>query len=286
MAAKKGGLGRGFNSLLDENATDSEQVVTLKINEIEPGSEQPRRVFDEEALLELSESIKLHGLLQPILVRPLLNGRYEIIAGERRWRACRLAQLEEIPVIVKALDAQSAGEIAMIENLQREDLNPVEEAFGYRSLMDKYGLTQETVSIRVGKSRSAVANALRLLNLPENILAALSEGSISAGHARAILATDTDGHREILFKMALEGANVRELEAAAKAFAKGASGKKSPTPPKPTFFSEVELSLKNELGRRVTVKAGKGESGTITLEFYSKQELTDFANKLAGKKQP
>ena len=139
MAAKKGGLGRGFNSLLDENATASEQVVTLKINEIEPGSEQPRRVFDEEALLELSESIKLHGLLQPILVRPLLSGRYEIIAGERRWRACRLAELEEIPVIVKALDAQSAGEIAMIENLQREDLNPVEEALGYRSLMDKYG---------------------------------------------------------------------------------------------------------------------------------------------------
>ncbi len=284
MAAKKGGLGRGFNSLLDENATDSEQVITLKINEIEPNREQPRRVFDQEALSELSESIKLHGLLQPILVRPLLSGRYEIIAGERRWRACRLAELEEIPVIVKALDAQSAGEIAMIENLQREDLNPVEEALGYRSLMDKYGLTQETVSLRVGKSRSAVANSLRLLNLNDNMLAALAEGSITAGHARAILAADTDAHRDILFKMAMEGANVRELEAAAKALAKGASSKKPSSHSKPPFFSEVELSLKNELGRRVIVKPGKGEKGTITLEFYSKQELTDFANKLAGKK--
>lgn len=284
MAAKKGGLGRGFNSLLDENATDSEQVVTLKINEIEPNREQPRRVFDQEALSELSESIKLHGLLQPILVRPLLSGRYEIIAGERRWRACRLAELEEIPVIVKALDAQSAGEIAMIENLQREDLNPVEEALGYRSLMDKYGLTQETVSSRVGKSRSAVANSLRLLNLNDNMLAALAEGSITAGHARAILAVDTDAHRDILFKMAMEGAIVRELEAAAKALSKGASSNKPLSPSKPTFFSEVELSLKNELGRRVIVKPGKGEKGTITLEFYSKQELTDFANKLAGKK--
>ena len=285
MAAKKGGLGRGFNSLLDENATDSEQVVTLNINEIEPGSEQPRRVFDEEALSELSESIKLHGLLQPILVRPLLNGRYEIIAGERRWRACRLAELKEIPVIVKSLDAQSAGEIAMIENLQREDLNPVEEALGYRSLMDKYGLTQETVSLRVGKSRSAVANALRLLNLPDNMLDALSKGVISSGHARAILSAETDSNREVLFKMALDGANVRELEAAAKAFGKGSSKKSSSSASsKPTFFSEVELSLKNELGRRVCVKPGKGETGTITIEFYSNEELTDFANKLAGKK--
>ena len=172
----------------------------------------------------------------------------------------------------------------MIENLQREDLNPVEEALGYRSLMDKYGLTQETVSSRVGKSRSAVANSLRLLNLNDNMLAALAEGSITAGHARAILAADTDAHRDILFKMAMEGANVRELEAAAKALSKGASSKKSSSPSKPTFFSEVELSLKNELGRRVIVKPGKGEKGTITLEFYSKQELTDFANKLAGKK--
>lgn len=284
MAVKKGGLGRGFNSLLDENATDSEQVIILKINEIEPNKEQPRRAFDEESLSELSESIKLHGLLQPILVRPLLSGRYEIIAGERRWRACRLAELEEIPVIVKSLDAQSAGEIAMIENLQREDLNPVEEALGYRSLMDKYGLTQETVATRMGKSRSAVANALRLLNLPENILAALQQGSISAGHARAILVAETDAHRNILFKMALDGSNVRELEAAAKALSKGASNKRTPSPVKPTFFREVELSLKNELGRRVSVKPTKGEKGTITLEFFSKQELAEFANKLAGKK--
>lgn len=173
----------------------------------------------------------------------------------------------------------------MIENLQREDLNPVEEALGYRSLMDKYGLTQETVSLRVGKSRSAVANALRLLNLPDNMLEALSSGVISSGHARAILSAETDSKREMLFKMALDGANVRELEAAAKTFGKGTSKKGSSSASgKPKFFSEVELSLKNELGRRVCVKPGKGETGTITIEFYSNEELTDFANKLAGKK--
>ncbi len=283
--AKKGGLGKGFNLLLDENATDNEQVVTVNINEIEPNRDQPRKVFDEAALNELADSISVHGLIQPILVRPLLNGRYSIIAGERRWRACRIAGIDDIPVIVKALDEKSSEEIAMIENLQREDLNPVEEALGYKNLIERHNLTQEDLSVRVGKSRSAIANALRLLNLPENMLEALSLGQITAGHARAILSTDNASHRELLFKMALEGNNVRTLEAAAKSLQKGGSGKVKPQPAlKPTFFSEVELSLKNELGRKVTVKSSGGERGTITLEFYNADELKSFANKLAGKK--
>ena len=283
--AKKGGLGKGFDLLLDENATDNEQVVTVNINEIEPNRDQPRKVFDEAALNELADSISVHGLIQPILVRPLLSGRYSIIAGERRWRACRIAGLTEIPVIVKALDEKSSEEIAMIENLQREDLNPVEEALGYKNLIERHNLTQEDLSARVGKSRSAVANALRLLNLPENMLDALSMGQITAGHARAILSTDNASHRELLFKMALEGNNVRTLEAAAKSLSKGGNGKVKPQPAaKPTFFKEVELSLKNELGRKVTVKSNGGERGTITLEFFNADELKSFANKLAGKK--
>ena len=228
--AKKGGLGKGFDLLLDENATDNEQVVTVNINEIEPNRDQPRKVFDEAALNELADSISVHGLIQPILVRPLLSGRYSIIAGERRWRACRIAGLNDIPVIVKALDEKSSVEIAMIENLQREDLNPVEEALGYKNLIERHSLTQEDLSARVGKSRSAIANSLRLLNLPENMLEALSMGQITAGHARAILSTDNESHRSLLFKMALEGNNVRTLEAAAKSLQKGGSGKVKPQP--------------------------------------------------------
>ncbi len=283
--AKKGGLGKGFDLLLDENATDNEQVVTVNINEIEPNRDQPRKVFDEAALNELADSISVHGLIQPILVRPMLNGRYSIIAGERRWRACRIAGLTEIPVIVKALDEKSSEEIAMIENLQREDLNPVEEAMGYKNLIERHGLTQEDLSARVGKSRSAVANCLRLLNLPENMLEALSLGQINAGQARAILSVENESHKSLLFKMALEGNNVRTLEAAAKSLSKGGSGKVRPQPAlKPTFFSEVELSLKNELGRKVSVKSTGGQRGTLTVEFYNADELKSFANKLAGKK--
>lgn len=283
--AKKGGLGKGFDLLLDENATDNEQVVIVNLNEIEPNKDQPRKVFDEEALNELADSISVHGLIQPILVRPLLNGRYSIIAGERRWRACRIAGLTEIPVIIKALDEKSSEEIAMIENLQREDLNPVEEALGYKNLMEKHNLTQDDLSKRVGKSRSAVANALRLLNLPENMLEALSLGQITAGHARAILSTENASHRALLFKMALDGNNVRTLEAAAKSLAKGGDGKVKPVPSsKPNFFKEVEISLKSELGRKVSIKSSGGERGTLTVEFLNMDELKEFANKLANKK--
>ncbi|MBR3968643.1 MAG: ParB/RepB/Spo0J family partition protein [Clostridia bacterium] len=279
MAVKKGGLGRGLESLFNENATDEKGVVTLRLSEIEPNRNQPRTNFDEDALSELADSIQKHGLIQPIVVRPTSSGVYQIVAGERRWRACRMAGLSEVPVVIKELDDKNYYEIALIENLQREDLNAVEEAQGYRTLIDAYGLTQEQVAESVGKSRSAVTNALRLLSLDETALKALENGKITAGHARAILAADTKEKAVEMLKAALAGASVRELEAMAKSKVK--AHKSTPPTVKNNFYSEVEISLKNELGRKVEIKSkGKGK-GTITLEFYSDEELADFARKLS-----
>lgn len=279
MAVKKGGLGRGLDALFNENATDSEGAVEVKLYEIEPNRNQPRRDFDEEAISELAESIKKHGLIQPIVVRPTAQGTYQIIAGERRWRACREAGLSTAPVIIKEVDDREYMELALIENLQREDLNAVEEALGYRSLIDGYGLTQEAVADSVGKSRSAVTNALRLLNLDEQSLEALRYGKISAGHARALLAAESDEKRREMLKAALDGASVRELEAMSKS---KVAPKKATTKIKNTFYSEVEISLKNELGRKVNIKPTSKGKGTITIEFYSDDELADFAKKIVG----
>lgn len=282
MATKKGGLGRGLDALFNENAADSEGAVAVKLTEIEPNRDQPRKDFDEEALGELAESIAKHGLIQPIVVRPNTSGTYKIIAGERRWRACRMAGLEVVPVIIKEVDDKALMELALIENLQREDLNAVEEALGYRSLIDTYGLTQEQVAEQMGKSRVAVTNTLRLLNLKENELDALREGAISAGHARALLSCENDELRKEMLKAAKEGASVRQLEAMVKAVR---TEKLTPPNPKKTlhkdnFYNEVEFSLKNELGRKVYIKPTGEGKGTITLEFFSKEELSDFAKKL------
>ncbi len=280
MVVKKGGLGRGLESLFNENATDNNGVVTLRITEIEPNRNQPRTDFDETALAELAESIKTHGLIQPIVVRPVSTGAYQIVAGERRWRACRMAGLTEVPVIIKELDDRKYFEIALIENLQREDLNPVEEASGYRSLIDNYGLTQEQVAESVGKSRSAVTNMLRLLSLNKSALDALKNNEITAGHARAILSAKTDDAAAKMLEAAKAGASVRDLENMAKAAEKSQKPKKQTQ--KNTFYSEVEISLKAELGRKVEIKStGKGK-GTITLEFYNDSELADFAKKIVG----
>ena len=189
--AKQRGLGKGLEALFADNDTAGEQgAVTLKLSEIEPNREQPRKRFDEEALTQLAESIRIHGVIQPLLVRPAAGGTYQLVAGERRWRAARMAGLTEVPAVIKELSEQEAMELALIENLQREDLNPIEEALGYQELMDAYGFTQEQVAKRVGKSRSAVANALRLISLPEEIRPMLEDGSLSAGHARALLSLD------------------------------------------------------------------------------------------------
>ena len=188
MAGKRSGLGRGLDALFVDNATQDSERMTLRISEVEPNRDQPRRAFDETALNELADSIREHGVMQPILVRPLTAGGYQIVAGERRWRAAKLAGLTEIPAVVKELTELAAMELALVENLQREDLNAVEEALGYRKLMDSFSLTQEQVAAKVGKSRPAVANALRLLQLPEKVLQLLRDGKLSAGHARALAA--------------------------------------------------------------------------------------------------
>ena len=279
MAVKKGGLGRGLDALFSENATDEGKLSELDIHEIEPNREQPRKDFDEEALNELADSISVHGLLQPIVVRPRASGRYEIIAGERRWRACRIAGLTRVPAVIKELDEQSAAEIALVENLQREDLTAYEEALGYSTLIEKFGLTQEDAAARVGKSRAAVANALRLLKLEKKILDALREGKITAGHARALLAVE-DEKRDELFQLALNGASVRTLEALAS---KKPAVQKKKEEKISNFEKEVALSLKEVLHRPVKITASKNGKGTLTIEFYSKDELADFAKRLAGK---
>lgn len=279
MAVKKGGLGRGLEALFNENASDQGGSVLVNINDIEPNREQPRKDFDEESLSELAESIAEHGLIQPIVVKPETNGRYSIIAGERRWRACRMAELYEVPVIVKDVDPQELMELALIENLQREDLNAVEEALGYRALIESFGLTQEELAKRMGKSRTAVTNTLRLLNLTEDELQALRTGAISAGHARALLSVEDEQLREQLFQMAIDGASVRELEKLAAKQKKGKSTTTAKT--KDTFYSEVELSLKNELHRKVVITPTGNGKGKITIEFFSDDELSDFARRLA-----
>lgn len=282
MAAKKSGLGRGLTSLFDENASENEGAVKVNINDIEPNRDQPRKDFDETTLSELAESISQHGLIQPIVVKPTLDGRYSIVAGERRWRACRMAGLNEVPVVIKEADEQTLMEIALIENLQREDLNAVEEALGYRSLIDTYGLTQEEVAKKMGKSRSAVTNALRLLALGDNELEALRRGTISAGHARALLSCEDEALRAKMLLAAADGASVRELEKAAAASKKAKNAKAKENTPKPTFYSEVELSLKSEMRRKVHINPSGNGKGTLTVEFFSDDELVEFAKRLAG----
>lgn len=280
MAVKKGGLGRGLDALFNENSTENGGVINVSLNDIEPNREQPRKDFDEEAISELAESIAEHGLIQPIVVKPETNGRYSIIAGERRWRACRIAGLYEVPVVIKDADPQELMELALIENLQREDLNAVEEALGYRSLIDSFGLTQEEVAKRMGKSRTAVTNALRLLNLTDEELQALRMGAITAGHARALLSVEDEALRRQMLELATNGASVRELEKMATKAKKGkTSAKKAQA--KPTFYSEVELSLKNELHRKVNITPTGDGKGKITIEFFSDEELSDFARRLA-----
>ncbi len=277
MAQNKG-LGKGLNSLFDIN-TEESGVTEVMLSEIEPNRDQPRKDFDQTALNELADSIRKHGLLQPILVRSKPSGGYEIIAGERRWRASRIAELRTVPVVIKEMSEREVMEVALIENLQREDLNAVEEALGYRSLMVSYGLTQEQVAEAMGKSRSAVANTLRLLELTPTETEYLKTGKISAGHARTLLSAEKGSAlRADMLKAAIAGASVRELELMLK------SGKSSAKKVKEvsldTFYKEVELAVKNELGRSVKIALKGKEKGTLTIEFYNKKELEDFAKRL------
>lgn len=279
MSAQKKGLGRGLEGLFDENAAENAGAVEIRLSEIEPNRNQPRKDFDEQALGELAESIANHGLIQPIVVRPTAAGTYQIVAGERRWRACRMAGLDFVPAVIKELDDKAYYETALIENLQREDLNALEEARGYKTLIDNYGLTQEQVAKSVGKARVTVTNALRLLSLTGKEQEALASGKISAGHARALLSCEVSGLRENMLAAAIGGASVRELEKMAKT---PVSRAKKTEPKRDTFYDEVAIALKNTLHRKVNIKPKENGKGTVTLEFYSKDELAEFARKLSA----
>ena len=279
--AKKAALGKGLGALMLENTTeDMVATNTLPISEITPNKDQPRKTFDEAALEELAESIKQHGVLQPLLVRPLPNGGYQLVAGERRWRASRKAGLREVPVVVKELTDTETMEIAIIENLQREDLNPIEEAEGLQALIDKCGFTQEEVAASVGKSRPAIANSLRLLRLPEEVRELTRDGKISAGHARALISLDNDAliveAAENVIKNKL---TVRDVERLAKTQDKGKIVSQKRYKRRDSFYDEVELTLSEVLGRKVKVYNGKGK-GTLEIEFYSQEDLKNIANKL------
>lgn len=278
--AKKG-LGSGLDTLFMDNTNDIQVKKTLRTSEIEPNRDQPRKVFSDEAIAALADSIREYGVLQPILVRPLGTGMYQIVAGERRWRAARMLGLDEVPVNIKELSDLEAMQIAIVENLQRENLNPLEEASGYSELIEKFGMTQEKVAKLVGRSRSAVANAVRLLTLPESVQKMVENGDLSAGHARALLAFDDE---ELLIataqKAAGGGLTVRQVE-------KIVQKSTEETPEKPAsdtkidnYFKEMEISLNETLGRKVKVDYGKNK-GALILEFYDKDDLAELASKLA-----
>ena len=273
------GLGTGLGALLGDEAMDEPQGGSyLPIEKIEPRADQPRSDFDQEALEELAESIRQHGMIQPVTVRKLDGGYYQIIAGERRWRAARMAGLREIPVRILDVDDQETAELALIENLQREDLNPVEEAQGYRALMDGYGLTQEKVAQRVGRSRPVIANALRLLNLPESVQEMLSSGELTLSHARAILELQSAADQETAAQQTVErGLSVRETTALVKKLAsagKSSKEKKDPriAPDGVDYMAQVEKELTDIMGRRVKIAAGS-KRGKFEIEYYDREDF-------------
>lgn len=280
MANKQSGLGKGLKALMLENSSDNMTSENkLPINEIVPNKDQPRKTFDQGALQELADSISQHGVLQPLLVRPLPEGGYQLVAGERRWRASKMAGLKEVPVVIKELSDIETMEIAIIENLQREDLNPIEEAEGLQALIDRCGFTQEDVAVSVGKSRSAIANSLRLLKLPQEVRDMTRNGEITAGHARALLAFDNEAMiYEAAQNIIKNNLSVREVERLVKMTEKPSKTRTS-SRRRDSFYDEVELSLTEVLGRKVKVYNGRGK-GTLEIEFYSAEDLKEIANKL------
>lgn len=274
MAKAKGGLGKGLDALFVDNNTDTQTPTSLSLGEIEPNRDQPRKHFEATALSDLADSIRQHGVLQPLVVRPMPNGSYQLVAGERRWRAARMAGVNQVPVIIRELTDKEAMEITLIENLQREDLNPMEEAAGYRELMEKFNLTQEQASQRVGKSRPVIANALRLLTLPLAVRQMVQEGRLSAGHARCLSALEDE--EEIVTaanEMIEKGLSVRQAEALVKHLK---AEKKEPAKEKTawnnSYYTEVQLALGQSLSRKVQV-TGDQQKGKLILEFYGQDDL-------------
>ena len=287
MASKKpSGLGRGLGALLGDDVmnADAQTVTTLPIAEVESNSAQPRKYFDDAALAELAESIRLHGLIQPLTVRKLSSGYYQIIAGERRWRAARLAGLKEVPVVVMEADDRKAAELAMIENLQREDLNPMEEALGYQALIQQYHMTQEEAAARVGKSRPAVANSLRLLELDPSVQQQVVEGRLSAGHARALVPLSPALQVRAAGTILQGGLSVRQTETLAKRLAAEKKAKRSPAANQVNYAAEAQQSLSSALGRKVRIVTGRNK-GRIELEYYGMDDLNDLLEALALLKQ-
>ena len=298
MAVKRSALGRGLDSLFEDNGIEEQTAASsnlkLRIMDCEPNKEQPRHSFDETALAELSKSIAEHGVLQPILVRPIPGGAYQIIAGERRWRAARAAGLSEIPAVIREMTEEEAMAAALIENLQREDLNPMEEALGYHTLMTTFRLTQEEAAERLGKSRPAVANALRLLRLPEAVREMVRDGRLNAGHARTLLGLTYSIHTEEVAEQIIEeDLSVRETERLVKSYNRTPMGEPEPDettvrinemfglPRRHSFFDEVELSLAQALGRKIkVVTTGKEEKGQIVIDFFERDDLQRIAKAL------
>lgn len=277
MPPKKGGLGRGIDALFVDNSVEeleeNKNIVTLNIGDIEPNRSQPRKSFDDASLAELAGSISEHGVLQPLIVRPTADGSYQLVAGERRWRASRIAGLTEVPVIVRSLTDSEVAVIALIENLQREDLNPIEEAEGIAKLIEDYGFTQAQAAEKLGKSRPAVTNALRLTALPEKVRGLVSDDFLSAGHARTLLGLeDKSKIEEAAETVVAKKMSVRETEKLVKQLNSAAGRKKQREKQRDSFYSEVELSLSDALGRKVTVKESS-KGGKIEFDFFDKDDL-------------
>ncbi len=283
--ARQSGLGRGLDALFAETITLNENedrtVKRVKITEIEPDKNQPRKIFDEEKLTELADSIKENGIITPLIVRKEENGRYKLIAGERRWRAARRAGLDEVDVYIREIDDATADLYALVENLQRVDLNPLEEANGYKLLMEKYHLTQESVAEQVGKSRPAVTNSLRLLSLPVEIMPMLENGTLSAGQARTLLGYDDE---EVMIRAAREAAvkklSVREMEKALKSYKSGKDKPKNKIKPINCDIKAVEAELSERLGRRVSITGGS-KGGILSIQFYGDDDLNDLIERIS-----
>lgn len=284
---KKKGLGKGLDALFMDNSYDLEEQgggeSLIRLSQIEPDKNQPRKFFDEKALEELAASIKEHGLIQPIIVAPLEEDRYRIIAGERRWRACRLAGLEEVPVLIREYTPQEISEVALIENLQREDLNPIEEAFGYRNLMDVYGMTQEKIAQTVSKSRSAIANTLRLLSLPEQILDFIKTGELSAGHARTLIGLeDADLQLALANKMISDDLSVRQAEELVKKSKKEPKVAPATDPAIAQAIKELENRASGGVGNKVSIRHKANNKGKVEIQYHSVDELEKIIEILEG----
>lgn len=286
MAAMKNPLGKGLDAIFEDNILESDSgVVTLRLSEIKPNHEQPRKFFDEGALMELSESIREHGVLQPLIVRPLLGGEYQLIAGERRYRAAMLAQVATVPVIIREFSDMQAMEVALVENLQRRDLNPIEEGEGYKALAEQFSLTQAEIAKKVGKSRSAVANAMRLTELPDEVKAEVSSGALSMGHARALLSLE---EKELIIKAADEviskELSVRQTEQMVSKMQNVAQEKKVKAQVVNSFYKELQIALESTWGRKVRISPSGEDKGSITVDYLSREDLIEITERITGKK--